>query len=138
MKRIFLWASAVLLVITLTIVALYCGAVGSSEQAELNLIYRSIAFDVVGQYVQASGGSWPRSWEDLAATRTERDGRFLTSKELGELKDRVQIRFDIELKDVLLGGAEKFDAIRSKGYSYHEDNYAIRKFLENLKRFGDR
>jgi hypothetical protein len=138
MKRTLVWVAAIIVALIILIVAVFYGGLRSAEQAELNLIYRCLAFDVVGQYVQASEGKWPRSWEDLAATKLERRGS-ISPKELEELKDRVHIRFDVELKDVLLGGVENFDAIQSKGPSYHEGNkFIIEKFLEKLGKFGIR
>lgn len=113
-------------------IALVCFSLHTAKEAEFNLHARICATEVVRQFVEDSKGKWPKSWSELAKTKGP-SAPFRWPENLEDIKSRVTIKFDVELKELLAGDAEHFDAIRLNGVTYG-DNSWVKAFLESLRK----
>ena len=107
---------------------LYRG-VSTSLDAEMTLQAYLPTMDALTRFVE-SNGKWPKSWEELiAADRGQTRGWPNSPEGLADLQSRVNVRFDLDLKDVAAMTPETFSAVEQREPHYPAEENLIADLL---------
>ena len=64
-------------------------------------------------------GKWPTSWDDLARVPPDRNHpSFRWPDEIGEIRKRIRINFDVTTAQVIARGKDHFTAVEQTGPNY--------------------
>lgn len=108
---------------------LYISVIHSLEAEQTHHTYLAV-LDAVTLYVQ-DNHEWPPGWKALSDFALRRDpSQFEYLKDVTEVSQRVDVRFDITLVDIASMTAEDFSAITPRGANYGTSPSRINRILE--------
>lgn len=124
------------LVVMLTLVGAVYLAAHVSLEAESTLHALDLVYDAVGKFLENNGGTWPKSWEQLATNLPNQSASPpLSPDQIERLRRRVRINFDLTTAQVAAQDEEHFSAIGPIGPYYAPFRETIRRLLTIARRF---
>jgi hypothetical protein len=102
--------------------------------AQYTLNVYAVVLDVLAEYLRENGGRWPKSWDDLVVIHHPGNPPFRWPEDLGEIRKRVRINFDVTTAEVIAAGVEHFTAVTQREPNYSPFEYHIIPFLEAARR----
>jgi hypothetical protein len=102
---------------------LLCSAINVSLEAERNLQAYIAGLNLVGRYVDANDGNWPRSWNDLQEVY-DKSG---PAERFENIKNRVSIDFNFDATTIRGLTTQTFKAVEPKlpCYEYEQDRQGL-------------
>ncbi|MBI3832415.1 MAG: hypothetical protein HY291_23020 [Planctomycetes bacterium] len=127
----FVGAIAIISLIScVVIVVLMVRAASTASEAEHTLQVTIETSKILSTYVKDYPGRWPKSWEDLSKSSSDK-GHILTYN-LDEFKKRVYVDFDANLDELATQKPETFSAVRPIGPCFDSYKVFIPELIESI------
>ena len=101
--------------------------------AEYSLHAYGLVLEVLADYLNENSGQWPKSWDDLVVIRHSDFGLVRWPDDIGEVKKRVRINFDVTTADIISSGVH-FTAVTQRKPNYGSEEWRVPNFLEAARR----
>ena len=100
-----------------------------SREAQYNRSAYFLVLEVLGDYLAENHGEWPRSWDDLIRVRNSGVADFRWPMDIGAVRKRIRIDFDLTTTEVISTGIEHFTAVTQIEPNYRADPWLINGLL---------
>jgi hypothetical protein len=114
--------------------------VRTADHAERALHACILATDLLEQYVVATGGGWPSSWDDLEGrVQSSRDNTMYSwPRDRREVERFVDIEFAAQPESLARAEDRDFEPLKPRGSCFTTYNRHFSFLLEALRRFHPR